>query len=353
METSRPLIDAGHHRLTVAPPAGPVDLEADPVRLAQVFSNLLNNAAKYTEPGGHIWLTAERVGGEVVVSVRDTGIGIDPEHLPRIFDMFAQVDRRSSGRRAGWGSACRWSRGWSRCTAARVEAASAGSGMGSEFTVHLPVAEAPAAAATGPVDDGEGPHRPARRRILVVDDNLDAARTLARLLKLSGHEVETAHDGLEAVQAAAASRPDVVLLDIGLPRLNGYEAAARIRSEPWGQDMLIVALTGWGQEEDRRRARGGVRPPPDEAGRPGIAREAAGGPARGAPGMTRGMPLPGSGLRGQKYHGLRTRGSDPARRHAAFVHASRTFWTACARCRRCPPGRPVRRVDPHGTAKAF
>jgi hypothetical protein len=168
----------------------------------------------------------------VVVSVRDTGIGIDPEHLPRIFDMFSQESPALERSQGGLGIGLSLVKGLVEMHGGRVEARSAGVGMGSEFTVTLPMAEAAVPVASGPSSAGEGSHRPEDLRILVVDDNVDAARTLARLLRLSGHDVEMAHDGLEAVQAAATSRPDVVLLDIGLPRPNGYEAAARMRAEP-------------------------------------------------------------------------------------------------------------------------
>ncbi len=228
-------------------------MEGDPIRLAQVFSNLLNNAAKYTEKGGHVWLAAERQGGEVVVSVRDTGIGIAAEHLPQLFEMFSQVTPALERSQGGLGIGLALVRGLVELHGGRVEAHSAGAGRGSEFTVRLPAVEAPGQARPEPGADGEKPGAGPKYRILVADDLRDSVDSLALMLRLAGHDVQTAHDGLEAVQAAATSRPDVVLLDIGMPRMNGYEAARHIRQQPWGKDLVLVAVTGWGQEEDRRR----------------------------------------------------------------------------------------------------
>jgi PAS domain S-box-containing protein len=262
VEASGLLIDAKAHELTVTLPQEPIHLDADPARLAQVVSNLLSNAANYTEKGGRIRLTAEvasRVASapgvprEVVVSVRDTGIGIAAEHLPRIFEMFSQVQPALERSQGGLGIGLALVRGLVGLHGGKVEARSGGIGMGSEFTVRLPIAETPA-----PRHD-----TPSRReslgsvppcRILVVDDNRDAAETLMMVLQLMGHKTDTAYDGLEAVQAAATFRPDVVLLDIGLPKMNGYESARHIRAQPWGKEMALIALTGWGQEEDKRRA---------------------------------------------------------------------------------------------------
>jgi CheY-like chemotaxis protein len=229
-------------------------LDADPTRLAQVISNLLNNAAKYTEKGGHIWLTAERQGNEVVVSVRDTGIGIAAEHLPHLFEMFSQITPALERSQGGLGIGLWLVRGLVDLHGGRVEARSGGIGMGSEFIIRLPVVDVPIQ--RGPEEAANGGTSPSarNRRILAVDDNRDAADSLAMILRMMGHETRTAYDGLEAVQAAAIFRPDVVLLDIGLPKMNGYEAARHIRQEPWGKRMALIALTGWGQEEDKRRA---------------------------------------------------------------------------------------------------
>jgi CheY-like chemotaxis protein/nitrogen-specific signal transduction histidine kinase len=260
VEATRPLIEASAHELTVALPPDPLNLDADPARLAQVIANLLSNAAKYTEKGGHIWLTAavasrERERPEAVVSVRDTGIGIAAEHLPRVFEMFSQMAPALERSQGGLGIGLALVRGLVELHGGRVEAHSDGPGHGSEFVVRLPAVAAPGKAPPEPSGDGESSHRPPKCRILVVDDNRDNVRSLEMLLRLPGHDVHTAYDGLEAVQAAAAFRPDVVLLDIGLPKMNGYEAARHIRQQPWGRGMLLVAMTGWGQEEDKRQAR--------------------------------------------------------------------------------------------------
>jgi len=253
VETARPLTEGSAHRLAVALPAEPVFLDADPVRLAQVFSNLLTNAAKYTDRGGRITLTAERHGGEVVVSVRDTGIGIAPEHLPRLFEMFSQVDSALERSQGGLGIGLSLVKGLVTMHGGGIEARSEGLGRGSEFVVRLPAAAGQASQRQQPVSGERAAARP-RRRILIADDNRDAADSLAMMLRLAGHEVHAAYDGHEAAEAAAWFRPDIALLDIGMPRLNGYETARRIREEPWGKRVLLVATTGWGQEEDRRRA---------------------------------------------------------------------------------------------------
>jgi CheY-like chemotaxis protein len=219
-----------------------------------VFANLLGNAAKYTERGGHVWLTAGRQGGEAVVSVRDTGIGIAADYLPHLFEMFSQAAPAQERSQGGLGVGLALVRGLVELHGGTIEARSGGPGLGSEFTVRLPVAERLAQVAQGPSGDGEKCRCLPKCRILVVDDNRDAADSLAVLLRLLGHDLHTAHDGLEAVQAAATFRPDVVLLDIGMPKMSGYEAARSIRRQPWGKGMALVAVTGWGQEEDKRRA---------------------------------------------------------------------------------------------------
>jgi PAS domain S-box-containing protein len=255
LEAVQPLIQAQGHELTITLPHEDIPLDADATRLAQVIANLLNNAAKYTEKGGHIWLTAERQGNEAVVSVRDRGIGIAAEHLPHLFEMFSQLTPALERSQGGLGIGLALVRGLVEMHGGRVEARSDGIGQGSEFIVRLPLAEISArpelqAGEDRPVAGSE------KRRILVVDDNRDAADSLTQMLRMIGHEAHTAYDGLEAVQAASAVRPDVVLLDIGLPKLNGYEAAAQIRQQPWGKGLTLIALTGWGQEEDKHRAFG-------------------------------------------------------------------------------------------------
>ncbi len=255
VETARPLIDAAGHELTVSLPPDPVYLDADLTRLAQVFANLLTNSAKYTDRGGKIWLTATPAGGEVVVSVRDTGIGIPAAALPTVFDMFSQVDRSVERSTGGLGIGLALVKGLVEMHGGSVAAASGGPGRGAEFTVRLPVL------ATDPQPYHHDPGRRAgrvtgpARRILVVDDNRDSAGTMAEMLAILGHEVRTAHDGVEAVEAAERFRPEVVLMDVGMPRLNGLDATRRIRGQAWGRAMTIVALTGWGQEGDRLQSK--------------------------------------------------------------------------------------------------
>jgi PAS domain S-box-containing protein len=254
LEVARPLIDAEGHRLTLNLPPEPIYLDADPTRLAQVIANLVNNAAKYSQTPGKIWLTAERHGREAIISVRDEGIGIPAEHLRHIFEMFSQVAPALQRSHGGLGIGLALARGLVELHRGKVEAKSAGLGKGSEFIVRLPLADAPAK------DEGaESPEFAAisssrKCSVLVVDDNPDAADSLATILSLMGHDVRIAYDGVEAVQTAEGFRPAVVLLDIGMPRMNGYDAARLIRQQPWGKGIALVALTGWGQEEDKRRA---------------------------------------------------------------------------------------------------
>jgi signal transduction histidine kinase len=251
VESSRPLIDRHGHQLTVSLPDEPVHLEADLIRLVQVFTNLLNNATKYTPQGGRISLTAERDGSELRVRIRDTGIGVAPDQLPRLFEMFYQADRSLERAQGGLGIGLTLVQRLVELHGGRVEARSDGIGHGSEFVVCLPVS----AAQTGngaSADLSDGAAERGGRRILVVDDNRDSADGLALLLELGGDEVRTAYDGLAALEAAAQFRPEAVLMDIGMPGLNGYDAARRIREQPWGGNVVLIALTGWGQEEDRR-----------------------------------------------------------------------------------------------------
>ena len=249
LETTRPLIEASNHELAVRLPAGPLPLDADPTRLAQVLANLLNNAAKYTPSGGRIQLSAEVEGDTLIVRVCDTGIGIPAEMLSRVFDIFTQVGRSIDHSQGGLGIGLTLVRRLLDMHGGSVVAESAGINQGSTFTVKLPLArrgETPEAvvapAATQRV-----------RRILIVDDNTDAAETLAMLLNLEGHLTRVAHDGEAALNAAVEFQPDTVFLDIGMPGMNGYETAQRLR-EAHGNAMRIIALTGWGAEEDRRLA---------------------------------------------------------------------------------------------------
>ena len=252
VETSRPLIESRRHELTVIYPPEAVRLDADPTRLAQVLTNLLNNAAKYTEEGGNIWLTAEKEGREVVVVVRDTGVGIPAAILPKVFDLFTQVDRSLDRSQGGLGIGLTLVRRLVEMHGGSVRAYSPGEGRGSEFVVRLPVLDE--ACVPAAPEGGGGEVSPPRRRILVVDDNVDAAESLAMLLRLQGQEVETAHDGQDSLERARAWRPSLILLDIGLPHMDGYEVARRLRREVGLEGATLVALTGYGQEDDRERA---------------------------------------------------------------------------------------------------
>ena len=255
LELSRPLIDSAGHTLAIDLPAAPLPVYADPTRLAQVLANLLNNAAKYTEPGGHIWLSAAREHGQVILRVRDSGIGIPPEMLPHIFDVFAQAHAPLAS--GGLGIGLTLVRRLVEMHGGTVLAHSEGAGKGSEMVVRLPamdaedVDDAGRLAHHGPAEDA--PQQ--RRRILVVDDNLDSAETLAMLLEMRGNEVRVAYSGGQAMEEARAFVPGVVLLDIGLPDMSGYDVARALRQEPALAQALLIAQTGWGQEEDRRCSR--------------------------------------------------------------------------------------------------
>jgi two-component system, chemotaxis family, CheB/CheR fusion protein len=242
VEACRPLVERAKHELHVSLPTEPVYLHADPVRLAQVFGNLLTNACKYTDPGGRIWLTAERQGSEVVVNVKDTGLGIPPDKLASIFEMFTQVDRSLERSQGGLGIGLTLVKRLVEMHRGSVEAYSEGQGLGSELVVRMPaLMEKPKANTPKPTAE-QAPTT--AHRILIVDDNRDAATPLAVLLKITGNETQTAHDGLAAVEVATAFRPDVVLLDIGLPKLSGHDVCRRIREQSWGKNMVLVALTG-------------------------------------------------------------------------------------------------------------
>jgi CheY-like chemotaxis protein/two-component sensor histidine kinase len=253
LETMRPTLDASGRELVVDLPAEPVFLEADFTRLAQVFANLLHNAVKYSEPGGQLRLQAWREGASIVVRVKDDGVGIPAESLPRVFDMFTQVDRSTGASRGGLGVGLSIVRNLVTMHGGTVEALSEGPGRGAEFVVRLPVLSASAPASNPP--ESATPTRPApRRRILVVDDNQDSADCLALLLEMKGNDVRTAHDGREALGAAEAFRPDVIFLDLGMPGLDGHAVCRQLRTQAWGRALPIVALTGWSQEEDRRQS---------------------------------------------------------------------------------------------------
>ena len=254
VEIIRASIDSRAHAFTVSLPPEPIRLDADPARLAQVVGNLLSNATKYTPRGGSIWLTAERTGGEVAVRIRDTGIGIAPDFLPHVFDLFVQGDASLDRARGGLGIGLTIVRSLVEMHGGRVEARSAGLGQGSEFVVQLPVAQ-DAAPERRPARVRQ-PHASAgnRLRVLIVEDNQDAAESLAMMLELWGHAVETASDGLAALELVARREPDVVLSDLGLPGMDGYELARRLRQRPGLQDAVLVALSGYGRDEDKCRA---------------------------------------------------------------------------------------------------
>jgi signal transduction histidine kinase/ActR/RegA family two-component response regulator len=252
VETARPLVEGSRHQLEVSLPDEPLWLEADLVRLAQAVGNLLCNAAKYTEPGGTISLTAMCDAGEVALRVRDNGIGIAPEVMPRLFQMFMQVAPGATRSQGGLGIGLTLVKSLIEMHGGTVEARSEGLGKGSEFLIRLPTVEGPLLPeeplTTADVGAALG------RKILVVDDNADAAESLAVLLRLRGHEVQVALGGTEALEMADANMPELVFLDIGMPDIDGYEVARRLRSR-FNSGMTLVALTGWGTEQDRRRSR--------------------------------------------------------------------------------------------------
>jgi signal transduction histidine kinase len=253
VETSRPLIDLHQHRLEVSLPEEPLVLDGDLTRLSQVFANLLNNAAKFTQGPGTIQLSAERIGHEVMVSIIDSGVGIPTSQMANIFELFSQggVEKGSTG--GGLGIGLSLVKQLVELHHGRVTARSEGTGRGSEFRVYLPLASEQQLPAASQPSAQKRDSAAAPLRILVVDDSEDAAHTLATLLEISGYEMHIAHDGEQALAVAESCRPDVVLLDIGMPKLNGYEVCRRFRELDWGRRMIVIALTGWGQDQDRQR----------------------------------------------------------------------------------------------------
>jgi PAS domain S-box-containing protein len=249
VEACRHVADSMRHELTVTLPREPQYLDADPARLTQVFGNLLSNACKYTEAGGKITVTAQREGADVVVAVKDTGIGIPPDKLATVFDMFMQVEGSLERAQGGLGIGLTLVKRLVHMHGGSVEAKS--DGRGSEFVVRLPAMPADAATDLKPA---AAPEPVQGHRILIVDDNTDSADSLAMLLRITGNETYTAHDGLGAIEAVEKHRPDVVLLDIGLPKLNGHDVCRRVREQAWGKNIVLIAVTGWGQEEDRRKS---------------------------------------------------------------------------------------------------
>lgn len=254
VEASQPMLEMSGQEFSFTVPPEPVYLNADLARLAQIISNLLNNAAKYTRADGRICLTAMRQGKDAVISVRDTGIGIPADMQPRIFEMFKQADRSRGQSKSGLGIGLTLAKRLVEMHGGTITVSSKGHGQGSEFVVRLPVADRPPQKPDQADRENEKPVFAASLRILVVDDDRDSTVSLSMLLQIMGHEVRTSHDGPDAIDIAGEYRPDIVLLDIGLPGMSGYEVARKIRQEPWGEPMKLIALTGWGQEEDRRQA---------------------------------------------------------------------------------------------------
>ena len=253
VETARPTIDTKRHVLSVDIPAEPVHFTADPLRVAQVLSNLLTNAAKYTDPEGEIRITACCVGEDVVICVVDSGIGISAAALPRVFNMFSQVHSNTDRSEGGLGIGLSLAKGLIELHGGTIEASSAGLGCGSEFTVRLP-RRAAAGKSQNPATPAIAARPPRQRRILIADDNRDSAETLAALLRMEGHEVTSVHDGPVALSVFSELKPDVALLDIGMPGLTGYEVARKMRQAGSKAPLTLIAITGWGQDIDKERA---------------------------------------------------------------------------------------------------
>ncbi|WP_161603323.1 PAS domain S-box protein [Blastopirellula marina] len=250
VEATQPFIDEAGHTLQVTLPETPIVLDADPNRLAQVFSNLLNNSSKYTPDGGHIWLAAQCENGKAIVTIKDDGLGIPLDQQSQIFEMFAQIDRPLEMGYTGLGIGLTLVKQLVELHGGTIDVQSEGADQGSEFFVRLPIVGEPKRAT--PAELTASP-QPTKLRVLIVDDNKAAATMLKMVVKMLGNEVMTAHDGEQAIAAAVEFSPDIVLMDLGMPKMNGYEAAREIRRQPWGQKMVLVALTGWGQDEDRQR----------------------------------------------------------------------------------------------------
>src|SRR5688572_13816826 len=253
VEMAGPLIDDRRHELIVSLSRRPLLVEGDSTRLTQVLCNLLNNAAKFTDPGGRIWLSVERAGSEAVIEVRDNGLGMNPESIPEMFELFTQANRSFERRQqCGLGLGLPIVRRIVQMHGGRVDATSPGPGRGSDFVIHLPVRDLENSIRKAPAVRRFDAHID---RVLVVDDNADVAEALEILLSGLAHEIRTAHNGQEALDHVREFRPEIIFLDLGLPGMDGYEVVRRIREEPGMEKITIVAVTGYGQEEDRRRSR--------------------------------------------------------------------------------------------------
>jgi CheY-like chemotaxis protein len=247
------MLNAKGHHLDVDIPRDPVSIDGDAARLTQMLSNLLGNSCKFTPPGGRIRLQARCAGADLTISVRDNGVGIPPELLAQVFDLFTQGDRSLERSTDGLGIGLSLVDRLAQMHGGSVEARSDGPGKGAEFIVHLPVIVS--AVSPLPRQETHEKEETMTLRILVVDDSRDAAESLAMLLNLNGHSVDIANDGLVALKSAEESRPDLIFMDIGMPKLNGYDAARRIREAPWGTGITLVAISGWGQDSDREKSR--------------------------------------------------------------------------------------------------
>jgi len=257
VETARPLIESKQHKLEIVLPQEPVELDVDPLRISQALSNLLTNAAKYTDVGGHITLTAVLDPARcLTISVADTGIGLNSQNIPKLFEMFSQVESPVDRAEGGLGIGLALVKGLVELHGGAVEAYSGGLGHGSRFTIRLPTSAVSRRPSGDTASSAEQVPLPRRRsRIVLADDNRDAVDSLAMVLKMAGYEVYPTHSGMEALEVGARVQPEVFILDIGMPEISGYELASRIRQQPWGREPLLIALTGWGQQEDKERSR--------------------------------------------------------------------------------------------------
>ena len=254
LEAARPLIDGRGHTLDVEWPEAPIQLEADPLRVTQILTNLLTNAAKYTEAGGRIALRARHDAEHAVLEVQDNGIGIAAEQLPRVFEMFHQLEGALGRAEGGLGIGLALAKGLAEMHGGTLQAMSAGAGHGATFRLRLPLGNPPSSKQVEAIASGAHTCTSRKRRVLIADDNRDAAVLFGALLEIEGYDVDLAYDGTQALEAVFQDRHDAAFLDIGMPGLNGYELAARIRSEAWGSKLLLIATTGWGRDDDKRRA---------------------------------------------------------------------------------------------------